>query len=119
MKIYLAGPMRGCTDAYGKLDFNFPRFNRAAAALRAVGYEVFNPAEKGLEKDIGAKQETLAFRRAVFNLDTNWICTYADGVALLPGWTESKGAKAEAALAEAIGIPARFWDHWILDEHND
>ena len=110
MKLYLAGPMRGIPE------FNFPVFNRAAAALRAVGYEVFNPAEKGLEKHKEAAFESLAFRRAVFALDTEWICQEADGVALLPGFHDSKGAQAEKALAEAIGIPARYWDQWTLDD---
>ena len=51
MQLYLAGPMRSIKD------FNFPAFNAAAAKLRAAGHEVFNPAEKGLEKDAGAQQE--------------------------------------------------------------
>lgn len=108
MKLYLAGPMRGIPD------FNFPVFNRVATVLRAVGYEVFNPAEKGLEKHKDAASESLAFRRAVFALDTEWICQEADGIALLPLWHDSKGAKAEEALAAAIGIPARYWDQWVL-----
>ena len=86
---------------------NFPAFAKAAKQLRAEGYEVFSPAEKGLEKHAEAKQETLAFRRAVFQLDTNWICRHADMIALLPGWEKSKGARAERALAEAIGLEIR------------
>lgn len=109
MKLYLAGPMRGIVD------FNFPTFNRVAAALRAAGYEVFNPAEKGLEKHAGAQQENLAFRRAVFALDTAWICSHADGVALLAFYTNSKGATAEDALAAAIGLPSAMWHVWITD----
>lgn len=107
MKLYLAGPMRGIKD------FNFPMFNRVAAALRAVGYEVFSPAEKGLEKYAEAKQESLAFRRKVFALDTAWICKHANGVALLDDWTTSSGATAEDALAKAIGLPSMHWMWWI------
>jgi Domain of unknown function (DUF4406) len=102
-KVYLAGPMRGIPD------FNFPQFNRSAEVLRSRGYEVFNPAEKGLEKDAEAMQESLAFRRKVFALDTGWICEHADMVALLPNWWRSKGAIAEKALAEAIGLTHMEW----------
>ena len=109
MKLYLAGPMRG------KPEFNFPMFNRVAAALRSAGYEVFNPAEKGLEKHAEAQQESLKFRRDVFALDTAWICLQADGLALLANWHDSKGAVAEEALAQAVGLPARYWDQWIMD----
>ena len=39
-KIYIAGPMRGYEN------FNFPAFDAAAQLYRAIGYEVFNPADK-------------------------------------------------------------------------
>ena len=101
MKIYLAGPMRG----YPKL--NFPAFHAAAAKLRAQGFEVFSPAEKGeeiLAITDPAKQHDLDFRRLVFSIDTGYICKNADAVALLPGWEQSAGARCERAVAEAIGL---------------
>jgi hypothetical protein len=88
MKIYIAGPMRGYPD------LNFPAFNDTAANLRAQGHEVFNPAEQG---DIPIR-EALA-------VDLQWICLHAEAVALLPGWEASSGAQAEAATADAVGIP--------------
>lgn len=39
MKLYIAGPMTGLPD------LNFPAFHAEAARLRALGYEVSNPAE--------------------------------------------------------------------------
>ena len=102
MKIYLAGPMRG----YEK--FNFPAFAKYAAHLRAQGHEVFSPAEKGLEKHAEANQESLAFRRAVFLLDTEWICNHADAVAMMPQWVNSRGAFAEWALANALGLEVMY-----------
>lgn len=101
MKIYLAGPMRGIKD------FNFPEFFRWAKILRDEGNEVFNPAEKGEETqatDNPDLQFDLAFRRKVFKLDTSYICDHADAVALMPEWRQSRGAQAERALAEAIGL---------------
>jgi hypothetical protein len=99
--LYLAGPMRGYPDN------NFPAFHYAAKMLRGEGHQVFSPAEKGAEvlllKD-PSLQYKIAFRREVFFLDTEYICKYADAVALLPGWEKSAGARAERALAEAIGL---------------
>lgn len=101
MKIYLAGPMRGYVE------HNFPAFHYAATKLREQGFEVFSPAEKGEEtgfiKNPGL-QSDLIFRRLVFSLDLGWITQHADAVALLPGWENSKGALAEKAAAEAVGL---------------
>ena len=118
MKIYLAGPMRGIKD------FNFPAFFAAADALRAEGHEVFNPAERDvnefgaerLRSDMGSEEEVsgnlgmsrLSLARHVFTFDTHYICTLADAVYVLPGWETSKGAKAELALGEAIGLKVVF-----------
>lgn len=112
MKIYVAGPMRGYPE------FNFPAFHDAAARLRAKGHEVFSPAEKDKERHGGVDiskgnatgDETLAALSHGFSLrdalreDTEWICRHADAIALLPGWSTSKGANAERALAIALGL---------------
>lgn len=105
MKIYLAGPMRGIPN------FNFPAFHYAAAKLRQEGHTVFSPAEKGEETELTNNpeaQESLEFRRKVFRLDTDYICREADTVALLKGWEKSSGARAEKALADAIGL--QVWE---------
>lgn len=111
MKVYIGGPMRGIPE------FNFPAFNAAAAALRALGHTVFNPAEKDNERygmDISkgnatgceaqaTKQHGFNLREALF-MDLEFICKDADAVALLPGWELSKGANAERATAYALGL---------------
>lgn len=104
MKVYLAGPMRGHKN------LNFPAFHFYAAQLRAEGHEVFSPAEKGLEKHAKANQDTLAFRRAVFLLDTEWICNHAEAIAMMPHWARSAGAFAEWALANALGLRVMYLD---------
>jgi Domain of unknown function (DUF4406) len=114
MRLYLAGPMRGIPF------FNFTEFRRAAILLRADGHEVFSPAEDAEYKfgpelnkhgngDEHALAQTLgitqqAFRRRVFNYNLWWLCTCADGIALLQGWEKSTGACAEAAVARALGL---------------
>lgn len=88
MRVYLAGPMRGHPN------LNFPAFFEAAELLRIKGHVVFNPAENcAPDDDI----------RTCLAIDTAWICNSAEAIALLPGWENSKGAKAELALSEALG----------------
>jgi hypothetical protein len=89
MRLYLAGPMRG------KPDLNFPAFRAAAAKLREAGHFVFDPSES-LPGD--------ASIRECMATDLSWIALHAEGIALLPGWDHSRGAKAELALAHAIGL---------------
>lgn len=111
MKIYLAGPMRGIPY------FNFPMFDRVAAALRAKGHEVFNPADNDRSihgsnfamdnhtGDLRQAEQTDNFDlRDALRVDLGWIIDRADAVFLLPGWENSKGATTEACLAAALGI---------------
>jgi Domain of unknown function (DUF4406) len=111
MKVYLAGPMRGYPE------FNFPAFHQAEAKLRADGHEVFSPAKSDNERhgtDISKGNpngcEELAARQHGFDLrvalgvDLAWICAHAEAIALLPGWKESRGARAEKAAADALGL---------------
>jgi hypothetical protein len=102
----------------GYAEFNFPAFHAAAAKLRAAGHEVFSPAEKDIERHGGidiskgnsAGCEKTAAKIHGFNLrvalgeDLAWICAHAEGIALLPDWEFSKGAKAEHATAVALGL---------------
>ncbi|RWD00150.1 MAG: DUF4406 domain-containing protein [Mesorhizobium sp.] len=111
MRTYLAGPMRGIPE------FNYPAFHAAAAKLRAEGHEVFSPAErdiaregKDISKGNAAGRELLAAKEHGFSTrialadDCDWICRHAEAIALLPCWEHSRGARAEFALAEAIGL---------------
>ena len=109
-KLYLAGPMSGYPN------HNFAAFNRAAAKLRAEGYYVFNPAENELPakfeqgdlfKNGGCPPELY---RQLLTDDINFILKEADAIALLPGWTKSKGARAEHAVSVAIGLEVIFLD---------
>jgi hypothetical protein len=82
-------------------DFNFPAFDAKAAELRAQGHIVFSPADGDRWLELTGRPVD---PRVCFELDTQWICREADAVALLPGWENSKGARAERALAEALGL---------------
>lgn len=41
--------------------------------------------------------------------------THYDGIAMLDGWEDSKGATIEHDLAEALGIPCKPWREWLND----
>ena len=109
-RIYLAGPMQNIPN------FNFPRFNAVAKALRSGGHEVFNPAEKDIERHNGtdisadnpngslqASKEKHGFSlRSALDEDLHYICTKANTIAMLPGWEKSNGAQAEHRTAVAL-----------------
>ena len=110
-KLYLAGPMRNIPY------FNFPAFFAATEVLERQGYEVFNPAQKdvdrhgdGVYKDFPTGSIPEAAAKYGFNLrealqiDTNFICLHATHIAMLPNWEKSSGATAERALAIALGL---------------
>ena len=88
-RIYIAGPMTGLPD------LNFPAFHAEAARLRALGYEVSNPAE--INPDPTAGWEA-CMRADIAEL------VKCDGVALLPGWERSRGASLEAHIAHSLGM---------------
>jgi len=97
-KIYIAGPMSGLKN------FNFPAFNVKAAQLRAIGWDVLNPAEMDLEAGIDPNLDYTpldymrAARRDLYALDQ------ADAIYFLEGWEESKGANWEWAHAKNKGL---------------
>lgn len=118
-RIYLAGPMTGIPF------FNYPAFDAAATELRAAGHEVFNPAEhdkvmfgKDISNATGSAEQAAAEhgfdRRAALKADLSWICDHACTIALLPGWASSSGARAEKALADALGLDVMQLDQELV-----
>lgn len=108
MKIYIAGPMRG------KKWFNFPDFDWAKECLMRAGWEVISPAD--LDREIGFDVKSLPpdtdwsdvsklgfDLRAAIQRDVAAICQ-CDAIFMLHGWSESRGAKAEKAVAEWLGL---------------
>ena len=95
-KIYLSGKITGDPD-YAR------KFREAGNLLNEAGYEPLNPAAIVLEKEGWQNAMKQAVR----------LMLLGDGVALLPGWKKSRGAKIEAALAKAIGMPAKPVEEWL------
>ena len=90
MRIYIAGPMTGMPE------HNFPAFHSAAQCLRRAGWDVVNPAE-----NFGGRTD---LPRADYMRADVAALVECDAVALLPGWQESRGAKAEYLLAREMGL---------------
>jgi len=118
MKLYLCGPMTGYAD------LNHPAFFKAETHLMSMGYEVINPAkmdeELGLDPHKGVMDHEFLKDAVKRDLDAVMTC---DGIALLPEWEGSKGARAEVAVAQWLGKPvylfpsmAELGKESILDE---
>jgi hypothetical protein len=118
-KIYIAGPMRG------RPLYNFPAFDAARDRLQGDGWDVFSPADMDratgfdptkLPADFDWSKLPPAFDFKVA-VDRDLIAIRrCDAVYMLKGWQDSKGARAERALAEWIGLEVLEEPETILDE---
>lgn len=100
MRLYIAGPMSNLPD------FNYPAFFKAAEQLRAAGYEVENPAEN--------KPEGTASWLAFMRMSLVQI-SKVDGIALLPGHHNSRGARIEAQLGDDLGLDVHTVKVWLQE----
>ena len=96
MKIYLSGPMTGLMHE------NRPAFGAAAERLRGAGFVVTNPAEL----PVGWPWERY-MQQALKDLAP------CDGVALLPGSWQSKGARMEIAAALLMNKQIMSVEDWV------
>ena len=90
MIVYIAGPMTGLPEN------NYPAFYAAEEALTAAGHAVLNPARNGTIVGSNAWQQYMRLSIAQM--------LQAEGVALLPGWLDSRGARLERRIAMALGL---------------
>jgi len=106
--IYVAGPMRGHDD------YNYPAFDRQQTVLEGQGWRVINPAQLDrddnkpingpMEFDPENNYEDHEFMRQALKRDMVAICDECTAIYMMAGWEKSKGAKAEWALAKALGL---------------
>lgn len=102
--LYVAGPMSGLPE------HNHPAFYAAQAELEAAGYRVLNPADNSGDATGTWEFYVRAGLRQLLE---------ADGVAVLPGWDRSPGARLEAYVASRIEMPvhsAKVWLFMALEE---
>lgn len=113
--VYIAGPMRGIKW------FNFPAFDMARDELKEQGFEVVSPAD--LDREIGFDPwdvedpdeydwmdlETVGFSiRDAIKRDIDALRDRCSHIYMLDGWEDSKGARAEKAMAEWMGLEVMF-----------
>ena len=98
-KLYLSGPMSGIPNK------NYTQFNWAAWLLRQAGYETINPWELDWA-DLTSTSWEEFLRRDIAAL------MKCDGVATLPNWKQSKGARLEVYIAKALKYPVHPVSYW-------
>ena len=123
MKLYLAGPMTGIPK------FNFPAFEAAAQSLRAQGYEIISPHEQDspavqaaawastdgkLDNHEAGAGETWG---QILARDVQIIADRVEGIAFLPNWHKSRGARLEAFVG--LLCNRRFFEYAAgMQEHD-
>lgn len=109
MRVYIAGPMRG------RPAFNFAAFDAARDWLHGLGWGVVSPADEDRVRwdkpsdYLPTEDDVEAFTRldwfSAMRHDLDLIVNEVDAVAVLPGWAQSDGARAEQFVARTIGLP--------------
>lgn len=110
LKLYTIGPITG------KPKDNKPLFKEVQRTLKAHGYTCLIPHDYVLP-GTDWKDAMCISITAMLRLNQNDGVTKPafDGIAMLDGWEESRGARIEHELAEIWGIPCKPWREWIKE----
>ena len=109
-RLYISGPVTG------RLDDNWYAFSEASNALNEAGILAVIPHEFVEPDDTHETAMLLCINELTERTQKTGIrypVPCYDGLALLPGWEQSEGAKLEKAVAEACGIPCKTVDEWL------
>ena len=104
-KLYVSGPMSG------RENYNQEAFEEAATVLKQLGYHPVTPFDLDTV-------EPVAYHEWIPNMkrDIKYLVTM-DGVLVIDGWEDSKGATLEVAIANKLEIPIyRLDDDGFLNE---
>lgn len=112
MNLYIIGPVTG------KPDGNLTEFNRVKAELWSIGASVDIPHDYidervcWMDAMLVSTHLITQFEPKLHHEPPTYEPHY-DGIAMLDGWEQSKGATIEHDLAEALGIPCKPWREWL------
>lgn len=95
-RIYLSGPMTGIDD------LNRPLFKRYENTVRAMGFNPINPHDIK-PTDAHGLPYTGEAGYDHFLLSDIEVLVKCDGILMLPGWEQSRGAKVELEIALVLG----------------
>lgn len=96
MKVYISGPISGIDRAT-----YLANFANAEATLTAKGYDVLNPTRLPPSRWLWI-YKLLGYRMTL--LYDLWHLFRCDGITMLDGWEQSRGARLEKATAEIFNI---------------
>lgn len=109
-RLYISGPVSG------KPDDNRAAFADANMSLYEAGITAFDPHDLVIPSDSHETAMLLCVNELTGRTHKTGISYPVpryDGVALLPGWEQSEGARLEKAVAEACGIEVKTVDEWL------
>lgn len=107
MNLYIIGPVTGIEGD------NRQAYLAAMEELKNAGHQVDIPHKWVMpgcswnEAMSGSIRRMMSIWSSTIGLDNDFA------IAMLDGWDNSKGAKIEHDLAEALGIPCKPWREWL------
>ena len=105
-RLYLIGPVTG------KPNNNLEEFERVRKLLEEQDHKVDIPHDF-IGPRICWEAAMLMSIHKLTNYETDKLTPYYAGVALLDGFTQSRGALLETQIAQAVGIPCLPWHDYL------
>jgi len=105
---YLSGPMAGYAD------HNFPAFEAAMTELRDAGLSILSPHKVEHPNLSGKPEEWAEYLRN----DLKEMLSFCQGIILLRGWPQSRGARLELSIAQALDWPTYYYNDFTLTNMN-
>lgn len=103
---YLSGPMSGIPD------FNYPSFVKISEELRDAGIKIESPHENVWPPNHENLSEPQLWQAMMGK--SMLQMTRCNGIILISGWPQSKGARRELEFAYGKGWPVFFYDNYAL-----
>lgn len=98
-KVYLSGPISSLPLPEARR-----RFLEAERRMQREGWRTANPLRMRLPVWLALHGGRRWGYRLCLALELLWLALTADAILMLQGWQQSGGARAEHALAKALGI---------------